>query len=126
MGLVRRFEDLQAWQAARELTNRAYGAMCSGSFVHDATLKNQLRRAAVSTMSNVAEGFDSGSSVKFRRFLRYAARSASEVQSCLYVANDQGYLSPDDFTVLYEKARDVRRLCSGLIRRLSRARRTGP
>jgi four helix bundle protein len=119
MALVRRFEGLEAWQAARSLTSRAY-ALTGGQTkcFADRSLCDQVRRAAVSTMSNIAEGFDSGSRTEFRRFLRYAARSASEVQSCLYVARDQGYLDQPAFENAYAQAQRVRQLCSGLIRRL--------
>ncbi len=122
MSLVRRFEDLQAWQKARELTTGAYRLIASHRFARDWVLADQLRRAAVSTMTNIAEGFDSGSRAEFRRFLRYAARSASEVQSCLYVAKDQDYVTHEGFIELYEKSGDVRRLCAGLMRQLSRRR----
>ncbi len=118
MGLVQRFEDLQAWQEARQLTVQAYALTRARGFARDPGLSDQLRRAAVSCMNNVAEGFDSGSRVEFRRFLRYAARSASEVQSCLYVASDQGYVDAQAFTVTYGHAQAVRRLCMGLTRRL--------
>jgi hypothetical protein len=71
-------------------------------------------------MNNVAEGFDSASRAEFTRFLRYASRSASEVQSCLYVASDQGYIDPADFDSLYRQAASVRKLCVALIRALNR------
>jgi four helix bundle protein len=117
MALVRRFEDLEAWQAARRLTAQAFVlTQRSTKLGTDRSLSDQLRRAAVSTMSNIAEGIDSGSRTEFRRFLRYAARSASEVQSCLYVAKDQGYVDHSSFEEAYGEAQRVRQLCSGLIR----------
>lgn len=119
MALVKRFEDLQAWQEARKLASGAYDLTALKSFIRDAALADQMRRAAVSCVNNVAEGFDSGSRIDFRRFLRYAARSASEVQSCLYVASDQGYVDACGFSRSYEQAQAVRRLCMGLTRRLA-------
>jgi four helix bundle protein len=76
-------------------------------------------RAALSTVTNIAEGFGSGAKPEFRRFLRYAIRSTSEVQACLYVALDQGVMARADFDALYESAERVKSLCSALVRRLS-------
>jgi hypothetical protein len=70
-------------------------------------------------MNNIAEGFDSGSNAEFQRFLRYAVRSTAEVQSCLYLARDQRYVDEEQFVLLYETARRVKSLCSGLIQRLA-------
>ena len=119
MGLVRRFEDLEAWQSARTLTASVYRVARGVAQGSDRSLADQIRRAAVSTMNNIAEGFDSGSRAEFRRFLRYAARSASEIQSCLYVALDQHALDQAAFEQVYAEAESVRRLCSGLVRRLA-------
>jgi four helix bundle protein len=110
MALVRRFEDLAAWQEARKLTAAAYALTADRTFGRDAALIDQIRRAAVSCMNNIAEGFDSGSRSEFRRFLRYAVRSASEVQSCLYVALDRSYVDQAAFSAAYEGAEAVRRL----------------
>jgi len=118
MALVKRFEDLQAWQEARKLASGAYDHTVLKSFIRDAGLADQMRRAAVSCMNNIAEGFDSGSRTEFRRFLRYAARSASEVQSCLYVALDRGYLDQAAFSASYDNAQAVRKMCRGLSRKL--------
>jgi four helix bundle protein len=81
VALARRFEDLRAWQSARDLTSAVYALARNGEFARDFALSDQIRRAAISTMNNIAEGFDSASRAEFARFLRYAARSASEVQS---------------------------------------------
>jgi four helix bundle protein len=116
MALVRRFEDLAAWRAARDLTREVYRAAAHGSFGRDWGLADQIRRAAVSTMNNTAEGFDSGSRTELARFLRYAARSASEVQSCLYVALDQEYIDDVTFNSLYRHAQQVRTLVRALAR----------
>ena len=118
MALAERFEELRAWQAARALTLDVYALARGDQFRHDFGLGDQIRRAAVSTMNNIAEGFDSASRVEFVRFLRYASRSASEVQSCLYVALDQRYISQEQFDRAYASAASVRKLCAGLIRSL--------
>jgi four helix bundle protein len=118
VGLVRRFEDLEAWREARKLTSSVYRVTRAVGVRSDGALGDQMRRAAVSTMNNIAEGFDSSSRMEFRRFLRYAIRSASEIQSCLYVALDQHGMDEATFTTIYAEAQSVRRLCSGLVRRL--------
>ena len=119
MALVTRFEDLQAWQAARRLAGLAHGATRPKAFPGDRGLADQLRRAATSAVTNIAEGFASGSHVEFQRFLRYAIRSAAEVQSCLYLAADQGCISDGEFKRIYESAERVKGLCSALVRRLA-------
>lgn len=119
MALVTRFEDLQAWQEARRLAARAFEITQLSGFRRDRNLVDQLRRASVSAMNNIAEGFDSGSHNEFGRFLRYAVRSASEVQSCLYVAIDRGYIGHDLFGEIYESARRVKSFSSALLQRVS-------
>src|SRR4030095_13385332 len=113
MALVTRFEDLRAWQEARRLATQSYESTRSAAFRRDRSLADQLRRAAVSAMNNIAEGFDSGSNAEFQRFLRYAVRSTAEVQSCLYLARDQRYVDEEQFVLLYETARRGESLCSG-------------
>ena len=103
MGITR-FEDIHAWQVARELCRRVYELSREGSFSRDFGLRDQIRRAATSVMANIAEGFDSRSNPEFVQFLHYALRSASELQSHLYVAHDQGYVSQAEFARLYEDA----------------------
>src|SRR5688500_6775777 len=78
---IRRFEDIESWQLARELTKRVYAVAMRGAFAKDFGLRDQITRAAGSAMHNIAEGFDGGSNPEFVRFLRYAQRSCSEVQS---------------------------------------------
>ncbi len=101
---ITRFENIESWQLARELTQFIYKAVKSREFSKDYGLKDQICRASVSAMSNVAEGFNSGSSAEFARFLGYAQRSCSEVQSQLYVALDQGYISEKQFSDIYDLA----------------------
>ena len=115
---IERFEDVQGWQKARELTRMVYSVTGQGAFARDFGLRDQIRRAAGSVMANVAEGFDAGSDAEFVRFLRYARRSASEVQSHLYIALDQGYIIQAQFDELYETAAEAKRLIGGFIRYL--------
>jgi len=122
MPLVKRFEDLQAWQEARSVTQRVYKLTQEPEFRRDYGLVDQVRRASVSVMNNIVEGFDSGSSAEFVRFLGYARRSGSEVQSCLYVALDQRYVSQTKFQEMYESVERARSLIAGFIRYLRRGR----
>ena len=112
---IERFEDIEAWQRARELTRMVYRLTQKPSFTKDQELKNQIRAAAGSAMHNVAEGFDSETNVEFIRFLRYAKRSCSEVQSELHLALDEAYLSPAEFKAAYEQARITRATIRGFI-----------
>jgi four helix bundle protein len=117
---IERFEDIQAWQKARELARMVYGVTGRGTFGRDYGLHDQIRRAAGSVMANVAEGFDAGSDTEFVRFLRYARRSASEVQSHLYVALDQSYVTQAQFDQMYQTAAEAKRLIGGFIRYLEK------
>jgi four helix bundle protein len=119
VALVTRFEDLKVWQEARELSKQVYELSRSPAFCADRALVDQIRRAAVSVMNNVAEGFDSGSQTEFRKFLRYAIRSTSEVQSCLYVTKDQNYISETEFRTVYTAAVLIKHKAGALVRRLS-------
>lgn len=118
MPQIERFEEVEAWKGARSLARGVYRATHSDRFGRDDGLRKQIQRAAVSIMANVAEGFDSGSDDEFVRFLRYALRSATEVQSHLYVAVDQRYMTEDEFAAFYDQATEVKKLISGFIRYL--------
>jgi len=115
---IERFEDIEAWKAARALTTAVYAAIRQTKLATDFGLRDQLQRAAVSIMANIAEGFDSRSDQEFIRFLSYAFRSASELQSHLYIALDQGYVSQEQFDQLYSEAVGVKKLLNGFIRYL--------
>lgn len=101
---IRRFEDIEGWQLARELTRRVYAVAMRGAFAKDFGLRDQITRASGSAMHNIAEGFDGGSNSEFVKFLRYSKRSCSEVQSQLYIALDQSYISQTEFNTLYKHA----------------------
>ena len=110
-----RFEDIQAWQAARELCRVVYELSGESQFVNDFGLRDQTRRAAVSIMANISEGFDCNSNQEFIQFLYYALQSASELQSHFYVAHDQGYVMRPQFDEVYEGASKVKRMIFGFI-----------
>ncbi len=116
---IQRFEDTKAWQEARSLTNLIYKISSTPSFSKDFGLKNQLRRASVSIMANIAEGFDRKTDKEFTNFLSYALASASEVKSHLYVALDQGYLPQETFDDLYNKASTVSKIITGFMKYLT-------
>lgn len=113
MALIERFEDIHAWQEARKLTKRIYAITRQGDLVKDFGLRDQLQRASVSAMTNIAEGFDNDSKIEFARFLGIARRSAVEVQSLLYTAFDIGYIDQNTFDELYEQARKTKALIGG-------------
>jgi four helix bundle protein len=119
---ITRFEDIEAWQMARELTRQIYAATKTGEFSRDYGLKDQITRAAGSAMHNIAEGFDGGSNAEFVKFLRYAQRSCTEVQSQLYVALDQDYVSKSRFEEFYALAGAAHGKIGGFIKYLLRAR----
>ena len=97
MSTAKRFEDLDVWQKARDLTNSIYKLSSTGNFSRDFGLRDQMRRAAVSIMSNIAEEFESQTQVMFIQFLGRAKGSAGEVRAQLYIAKDQDYISSEDF-----------------------------
>ena len=112
---IEHFEDIEAWQLARELTRKVYRLTRKDDFTKDYGLKRQIQEAAGSAMHNIAEGFDSETNAEFIRFLRYAKRSCTEVQSELHVALDEGYISKTEFEDVYEQARRTRAAIRGFI-----------
>jgi four helix bundle protein len=117
---VSRFEDLLAWQEARKLTQAVYQLTRTGAFARDHGLKDQIQRAAVSAMNNIAEGFDCESKAEFARFLGYARRSVVEVQSLLYVALDVEYITKEAFNIHFAQASKTKALIGGLKHSLTR------
>jgi len=101
---ITKFEDIEAWQLSRELSKSVYLAVKHQAFARDYGLRDQICRASVSVMSNIAEGFNSGSNAEFSRFMSYAQRSCAEVQAQLYVALDQNYITKEIFGNIYESA----------------------
>ncbi len=119
---IRRFEEIEGWQLARELTKQVYAVAMRGAFAKDFGLRDQITRASGSAMHNIAEGFDGGSNAEFVKFLRYSQRSCSEVQSQLYVALDQAYISQNEFDSIYEQALKTHAKVGGFIRYLLNAK----
>ena len=119
MARIERFEDIKAWQEARVLVSMVYETTKSTKgFSNDYRFREQIQSAAVSIMSNIAEGFSRRSTKEFAQFLFVAKGSAAEVQSQLYVALDQGYINREKFDELYSKSDGVARLISGFIQYL--------
>jgi four helix bundle protein len=116
---IERFEDIEGWKLARELTRMIYDATRGEKFRRDFGLKDQIQRAAGSVMHNIAEGFDGGSDAEFARFLRYAQRSCTEVKSQLYAALDQDYISDNEFNRIYDQATKTHQRIGGFIRYLT-------
>jgi len=121
MASIAKFEDIEAWQKARELTREVYKITNQGAFARDFSLRDQFRRAAVSIMSNIAEGFGRGGNREFIQFLSMAKGSVSEVQAQLCVAVDAGYLTKDQFQQLYSLSQSTGNLIGGFIRYLTKS-----
>jgi four helix bundle protein len=115
MATAQRFEDLQVWQRAKALANSIYDFSAKGEFARDYGLRDQMRRAAVSVMSNIAEGFESRTQAMFIEYLGRARASCGELRAQLYLAHDRGYVSDQDFN----QARESAEICSRQIVKLS-------
>jgi four helix bundle protein len=115
MSKIARFEDIEAWKAARELTKTIYRASSAGEFGRDFGLRDQIRRASVSILSNIAEGFEREGDKEFLQFLSMVKGSCGEVRAQLYVALDQGYVSDEQFHVVSDKAISISKMISGLM-----------
>jgi four helix bundle protein len=92
--IISRFEDIESWRRARKLSAEVYGISTKGTFSKDFGLRNQIKRACVSIMANIAEGFGRNGATEFIRYLTIAQSSAIEVQSHLYIALDLQYITP--------------------------------
>ena len=115
MSKIAKFEDIVAWQKARELTKEVYKCTRTGEFARDYGLRDQIRRASVSVMANIAEGFERGGDKEFVQFLSTSKGSCGEVKSHLYAALDQSYITTPAFDQLYGQASEVSRLLSGFM-----------
>ena len=102
MSKIEKFEDIEAWQKARNVVDSIYKITKTGSFSKDYSLKDQIQKASISIMSNISEGFSRETDKEFIRFLTIAKASASEVQSQLYIALDQNYINKKEFEELYD------------------------
>jgi four helix bundle protein len=115
MAKIERFEDLHSWKKARQLANQIYKLTGHPKFAKDFRLRGQIQDAAGSVMHNIAEGFDAGTNPEFIRFLKISRRSASEVQSELYLALDRKYVTQDKLAIAYGLATETKKLINGLI-----------
>ncbi|MCO6512682.1 MAG: four helix bundle protein [Aridibacter famidurans] len=113
---IERFEDLIAWQKALKLASRIYEITGDGDFAKDYGLRNQIQRAAVSIMSNFADGFERSRPAEFAQFVSIAKASCAEVRSQLYLASDVGYITRDELAELMRDSREVGRILGGLRR----------
>ncbi|MFQ5903161.1 MAG: four helix bundle protein [Candidatus Binatia bacterium] len=116
---IERFEEIQSWQKARELNREMYDITKNAQFSKDFSLRDQIRRATVSIMANIAEGFGRKSKKEFANFLNMAHGSAAEVQCHLYVALDQNYINRKEFEGLYERAEEVSKMIQGFMNYLN-------
>ncbi|MEO1263268.1 MAG: four helix bundle protein [Bacteroidota bacterium] len=121
MASIKRFEDIEAWQLARQLSNNIYQLTGKGTFVKDFGLKNQIRNAAGSVMDNIAEGFGRSGNKEFINFLSYSMGSAAEVQSQLYRARDARHISEEEFKKAYLLANRISKANNGLLNYLKKS-----
>lgn len=115
MPTIEKFEDIVAWKKAMELCDLIYSVTGNDKFSRDFGLKDQIRRASVSVVSNIAEGFERESNNQFIYFLIIAKGSAGELRSQIYIAKNQNYISKDEFNILNEKVLEVSKTISGFI-----------
>ena len=119
MGKFKGFEDIIAWQKSREIVNEIYDVFESASTKKDYALQNQLTRASISIMLNIAEGFGRKTNKEFKQYLVIAHGSVSEVQSGLYIVLDRKYIEQIQFDSLYKKCTEVSKMLMGLIKYLT-------
>ena len=118
MSRVERFEDLQVWQLARAVVARVYSLSREGAFARDFGLCDQMRRSAVSILSNIAEGFERRAERSFHHFLAIANGSAGELRAQLYVALDLGYIDRDQFEQCVSDVNRIGKMCTSLMQYL--------
>lgn len=118
MSTFKKFEEIECWKRARELTRQVYKISNRAAFAKDFGLKDQIRRAAVSVMSNIAEGYDRNGTAEFIQFLATAKGSAAEVRCQLYVAADQDYIQEAEFLELNALAAEIGSMVGGLMKYL--------
>lgn len=114
MGTFSKFEEIQAWQKARDVTLLIYKITANGSFSKDFGLKDQIRRASVSIMANIAEGHGRRTNIEFANFLNISRGSVAEVQSHLYIALGLNYINQKDFDDLYQTLTEISRMLLSL------------
>ena len=125
MATFKRFEDIDAWQKARQLANAVYQVTRTGNFARDFALRDQVRRAAVSVISNIAEGYERGGNKEFLQFLSLARGSCGELRAQLYLASDQGYVSSQVSQSLLAQTTEIGRMIAGLMQYLQQTQIRG-
>lgn len=125
MATIERFEEIEAWQSARKLRQAVYRLTRGKSFTTDFALVNQIRRAAISPGSNIAEGFERGGNREFIQFLSHAKGSVGEIKDQLYCALDENYITQPQFDETYRLAESTSRLIGGFMTYLRKTELTG-
>ena len=125
MGPIERFEDLEAWKKARSFAKLIHTISGNGDFGRDFALRGQIRRAAISVVSNIAVGFERDGDKEFLQYLYVAKGSCREMRAQLYLAIDCEYITEDEFLQLKVKAIELNRMISGLIKYLKQSNLTG-
>jgi four helix bundle protein len=125
MSVIEKFEDIEAWKKARTLTSMVYKVTSRGEFARDYGLRDQMRRASVSVLSNIAEGFEREGNNEFCQFLALAKGSCGEVRAQLYVALDQHYITDEQFESISQQAVEVSRIISGFMKYLRQSQMRG-
>lgn len=120
MAAVKEFEEYECWKRAREMTNAVYRITAASKSARDFAYTDQIRRASISVMNNIAEGHERGSNRDFVKFMYIARGSAGEVRNMLYIGLDQGYLDKDSFDKLHDLSKQTAKACYGLIKYLSK------
>jgi four helix bundle protein len=115
MAKIEKFEDIQSWQRARELCKEIYAITSIDSFSKDYGLKDQIRRAGISVMSNIAEGFERNGNKEFKQHLSIAKASLGEIESQLYIAFDQRYISNEKFEELQNECKNLSKIIGAFI-----------
>jgi four helix bundle protein len=121
MGKLKRFEEMEMWKSARDLTRNVYSVSGKALFLRDYGLRDQIQRAAISIVSNIAEGFESQSNPSFCRYLASARGSTAEVRAQLYLALDLHYMSSSDFSTLTSQTESISRQITGFINYLKKS-----
>ena len=125
MATIERFEDIEAWKLARQVTQLIYEITSTGNFSKDYALCNQMRRASISILSNIAEGFERSGNKEFINFLAIAKGSCGEVRAQMYVALDQGYIDEAKFTQISQKLLETSRVIAGFMKYLQQTELRG-
>ncbi|MGD9588209.1 MAG: four helix bundle protein [Pyrinomonadaceae bacterium] len=118
MATFKTFEEIQAWQKAREVTRKIYSISNKGDFAKDFSLRDQMKRASVSIMANIAEGHGRRTRAEFANFLNISRGSAIELQSHLYVALDLNYITSTEFQEAYEMLEEISKMTVALAKYL--------